>query len=78
MKKTAIILLAFLICVCCIGLVACRERQTIPVKPSGSQSIIENSGYQGSAGQNADQSSSQRRPVEPITDGGGFDGGNYD
>lgn len=84
MKKIAIVLLAFLIGVCCIGFVSCNVKQETPVKPSESQSIEESSSDrqsendQSSAGQNGNQSSSQRKPVDPVTDGGAFDGGKYD
>ena len=83
MKKTAIVLLAFLIGVCCIGFVSCNDKQNVPEKPSVSQSIEErgsdqrSENDQSSADQNGNQSSSQRKPVDPVTDGGGFNGGEY-
>ena len=65
MKKTAIVLLTFLIGVCCIGFVSC------------SQTPNNNNYKQSSVSQSFDSKSgnekSSRTPVEPITEGGDFE-----
>ena len=82
MKKAIIIFLSIIISVCCFVFVSCAD-DFISSEEQSVSSVVEEqseesgvSGVEEQSGQNS-QGSSQRTPVQPITDGGGFQGGDY-